>query len=158
MQPRIFKHEMCTQILQKGTQPRLCKPQQRSVYGFSYQCSTRVVRTKFLELKPPYTTRDIFPEVRVVKRSRQGSLPFLLTFIPNFCLPFIDILCLLIHGYKIILMVCSRIKHLDLKNCVFKPHQWSGCGVLLRNKICFIPFRAQSRGISIAISTVLQKI
>jgi len=39
---------------------------------------------RFLDLKPPHTTRDIFPEVRVVKRSRQGSLPFLLTFIPNF--------------------------------------------------------------------------
>jgi len=76
----------------------------------------------FLELKPLHTTWDIFLEVRVVKRSRQGSLPFLLTFIPNFCLPFIDILCLLIHDYKIILMVCNRIKHLDLKNCVFKPH------------------------------------
>jgi hypothetical protein len=82
----------------------------------------------FLELKPR-STRDIFPEIRVVTRSRQGSLPFLSTFIPNFCLPFIDILCLLIHDYKIISMVCNRIKHMDLKNCV-----------LLRNKICFIPF------------------
>jgi hypothetical protein len=96
----------------------------------------------FLDLKPPHTTRDIFPEVRVVKRSRQGSLPFLLTSIPNFCLPFIDILRLLIHDYNIISMVCSRIKQVDLKNCIFKPHQWSGCGVLLRNKMCFIPFTA----------------
>jgi hypothetical protein len=29
-----------------------------------------------------------------------------------------------------------------LKNFVFKPHQWSGCGVLLRNKISFIPVTA----------------
>jgi hypothetical protein len=84
----------------------------------------------FFELKPPHT--DLDKEV----------LSFLLMFISNFCLPFIDILCLLIHVYEIISKVCSRIKQLVLKNCVFKPHQWSGCGVLLRNKICFIPCTA----------------
>lgn len=147
---------MCTQILYKEIQPRLCNDVQPT--AFYINATLELQEQRFLDLKPPHTTRDIFPEVRVVKRSRQGSLPFLLTFIPNFCLPFIDILRLVIHDYKIISMVCSRIKHLDLKNCVFKPHQWSGCGALLLNKICFIPFTAQSHGISITIGTVLQKI